>query len=454
MDQGSKIYDKFLNSIRLRPYRVACKLRFLQKDSKFDLIDLVNTIEIFREFGMNTNSNCLEISVSRSEIQSLIYSLFKQLSQRVPVSIRIDIDKSVLLVYKWIIETFQNSDNFLNLFALKIALTFFCSSSYSDKLKYLFTLLSDTNGFLLIDNFIVYVEFLKEIYTRMSNEQIELKSISIQKLFGAASKIDVRKFVQSMTDFEDQNEIFQWLIIYHRMFDSESVVHHHITCDSCGKTSFEGFRYKCKICSNYNQCQNCFWTGRSSKNHDPDAHTCKEYLNAVGKNNFRRSFRKSFRNSFRWFPPKNSTTSLEKKNKSHQNVFNEQLILKKLNLSNIVSPQLYRKNQNINEIECKLKDNDVKDLNYDILLSSSEHEHKLIKYYLDILKENINDHHQKRLEFTNEEYLEKKIDELEKKNAKLMKSIHKKILIGDENSKNDAETLTQFPESAMLTYKQ
>jgi hypothetical protein len=40
-----------------------------------------------------------------------------------------------------------------------------------------------------------------------------------------------------------------------------------IVCDSCGATNFEGLRYCCKICVNYDLCGACYNDGKESLQH-------------------------------------------------------------------------------------------------------------------------------------------------------------------------------------------
>ena len=69
-------------------------------------IDLFNTLESFREFGLNGNPD-LNSLLPNSQAYTLIYTLFVQLSQRVPNSQELDVHKSADLVYNWIIESFD-----------------------------------------------------------------------------------------------------------------------------------------------------------------------------------------------------------------------------------------------------------------------------------------------------------------------------------------------------------
>jgi len=54
------------------------------------------------------------------------------------------------------------------------------------------------------------------------------------------------------------------------------LVYHPVACEACRRDSFTGLRYKCQRCYNYNLCQDCFWRGRTSGNHQND-HDVKEY---------------------------------------------------------------------------------------------------------------------------------------------------------------------------------
>ena len=54
------------------------------------------------------------------------------------------------------------------------------------------------------------------------------------------------------------------------------LVYHPVACEACRRESFTGLRYKCQRCYNYNLCQDCFWRGRTSGNHQNE-HDVKEY---------------------------------------------------------------------------------------------------------------------------------------------------------------------------------
>ncbi|OTF79860.1 dystrobrevin alpha-like protein [Euroglyphus maynei] len=422
IERYKKTSDNF-NSIRFKPYRIASKLKFLRNESKFYLIDLYNTIESFREFGLNSDSDL------NAKIQLVLYSIFHHLSRRSSSSKDVDIDYSVALIYNWLLETFNNgtSEGFINVLAFKISLILLCSSLLSNKLKYFFTLLSNENGFLDEYSFSKFLRYTNEICNHFENEHENFDEIYVQhSIFNfTTTMIDLKHFIEVLTNFENQDNLISWIIIYHRLFDSENVVH-NIQCDSCNKNPLVGFRYKCKICHNYNQCQDCFWTGKSSKNHDPDFHPCKEYLFDKSRNHLRQSFRRSFRKLL----PKQQQHEENESALNFQN--NDKMIMKKLNLSNIISPQVYHRNKtnpNVNEFK-------LNDLCFDYHHpeiqqqldngNRTENEHLLIEHYLNILRDESSSSNENSITFSsldNSESYEKIISELEQKNRQLMLNI-------------------------------
>lgn len=147
-----------------------------------------------------------------------------------------------------------------------------------------------------------------------------------------------------LSSYENQADFTAWLVVYHRLADAELVIHHSTSCAVCGRHAFSGFRYKCKECTGYNLCQECFWTGKSSGRHDADQHACKEYL--LEKPRLRQSLRASFRNSFRRSPKKAAAEGGSAKQHQQQQSLpvDEQLTRKELNLTNIIaSPTGQRK---------------------------------------------------------------------------------------------------------------
>ena len=60
-----------------------------------------------------------------------------------------------------------------------------------------------------------------------------------------------------------------WLTTSYRKA-AAAQVRHSLRCSACLTSPMEGLRYQCLQCLNYNLCQNCFFTGQSSRGHKPE----------------------------------------------------------------------------------------------------------------------------------------------------------------------------------------
>lgn len=404
------------------------------------MIDLFNTLESFREFGLNGNLD-LNLLISNSQVHTVVYTLFSQLSQRIPSSQKLNVRKSSDLICNWILETYDkyvtviikfnllydakcfhcifhsNQTGFINVFALKIALTLLCSATYSNKLRYFFTLLSNDGPFLIEAHFDLFVRYVLAIAQYFEDISIFFYDEDLHSsIFDFSSSINLQQFIDVLTCFENQADFTSWLIVYHRLADAELVTH-QVNCNACEQNPFQGFRYKCKKCNNYNLCQDCFWSGKSSANHDPDKHPCKEYLFEKPKNQLRRSIRNSFRNSFRCVGPTKQPTNFSKQNENN-------LTRKQLNLKNIISSPLFRKRQSVT-YEYRFRDLEF-DNSDSISNISCDEEHALISHYLYLLNskyENKETPESFSYDLNGVKGFEKTIENLENKNRLLMKQI-------------------------------
>jgi hypothetical protein len=145
------------------------------------------------------------------------------------------------------------------------------------------------------------------------------------ELFPIENKITVNDFIATMVS-EPGHACLVWLSLLHRLATVENVVHPTI-CSSCQRENFVGFRYRCQHsrCHGYQLCQDCFWQGRTSQNHQND-HEVKEYSCFKSPS---KQIGHSLRKSFRCVPEKQTTGVLPR--------FPDQPE-KTLNLSHIVPP--------------------------------------------------------------------------------------------------------------------
>lgn len=341
---------------------------------------------------------------------------------------------------------FRTQSNFVSAFALKIALTLLCSSTYSNKLRYLFTLLSDENEVLVQSRFELFLEHILAIPKYFEPNSIFSYNEDFQtSIFNFSTLNYLQQFIEVLTNFEHQAELTSWLIVYHRLADAELVTH-KITCSSCRISPFNGFRYKCKQCSNYNLCQNCFWIGKSSNGHDANKHHCKEYLFDTSKN-LSRTLRNSFRNSFRCFPQK-QVDILPDVNKNN-------LTKKRLNLSNIISSPKSQKSLTPT-YDYVIQDLSPVTINLSSYNLNQNEEHNLISHYLYLLKNNQSNSNQDSLnEIRDITSYEQTIDKLETKNRELMRRIAelKKKNLKSEINSHDPQNSDFFQQLVSLRRK-
>ena len=161
------LYDalKKHDDIRFATYRTAAKLRYIQRRTFLHHIDIWNMIEAFRENGLNT----LEPGtlVNRARIETVLSSLYSNLNKRLPPGQHLDIEKvggervGVLInicislqtsavLSSWLLFTYSHDETTrLRVFSIKIALAVLASGKLMDKLRFMFSQVTDSNGHLI-----------------------------------------------------------------------------------------------------------------------------------------------------------------------------------------------------------------------------------------------------------------------------------------------------------------
>lgn len=119
-------------------------------------------------------------------------------------------------------------------------------------------------------------------------------------MFSLDSRVTVNDFISVLVN-EPGPPCLVWLPLLQRLATVESIVH-PIMCSVCHKENFSGFRYRCTRCNSYQLCQECFWHGRVSLNHQND-HEVKEYTSYKSPT---KQIGHSLRKSFRCVPEKSN----------------------------------------------------------------------------------------------------------------------------------------------------
>ncbi|XP_037749619.1 dystrobrevin beta isoform X7 [Chelonia mydas] len=270
MDMRAQNFDV----IRLSTYRTACKLRFVQKRCNLHLVDIWNMIEAFRDNGLNTLDHNTEISVSR--LETIISSIYYQLNKRLPSTHQISVEQSISLLLNFMIAAYDSEGHGkLTVFSVKAMLATMCGGKIQDKLRYIFSQMSDSNGLMIFTKF---DQFLREVL-KLPTAVFEGPSFgytehSVRTCFPQQKKIMLNMFLDTLM-IDPPPQCLVWLPLMHRLAHVENVFH-PVECSYCRCESMMGFRYRCQQCHNYQLCQNCFWRGHANGPHS-NQHQMKEH---------------------------------------------------------------------------------------------------------------------------------------------------------------------------------
>ncbi|XP_078396696.1 dystrobrevin alpha isoform X19 [Cetorhinus maximus] len=263
-----------LDRIRLSTYRTACKLRFVQKKCNLHLVDVWNIIEAFRENGLNTMDPNAELSVAR--LEAIISTILYQLNKRLPTTHQINVEQSISLLLNFLLAAYDGEGHGkISVFAVKVALATICGGKILDKLRYIFSQISDSNGIMI---YVKFDQFLREVL-KLPTAVFEGPSFGYTEqasrpCFSQQKKVTLNNFLDTLMS-DPPPQCLVWLPLMHRLANVENVFH-PVECSYCHSESMMGFRYRCQQCHNYQLCQDCFWRGHASGSHS-NQHQMKEY---------------------------------------------------------------------------------------------------------------------------------------------------------------------------------
>uniref|UniRef100_A0A672V1Q8 ZZ-type domain-containing protein n=1 Tax=Strigops habroptila TaxID=2489341 RepID=A0A672V1Q8_STRHB len=163
----------------------------------------------------------------------------------------------------------------LTVFLVKAMLATMCGGKILDKLRYIFSQISDSNGLMIFTKF---DQFLKEVL-KLPTAVFEGPSFgytehSVRTCFPQQKKIMINMFLDTLMA-DPPPQCLVWLPLMHRLAHVENVFH-PVECSYCRCESMMGFRYRCQQCHNYQLCQNCFWRGHANGPHS-NQHQMKEH---------------------------------------------------------------------------------------------------------------------------------------------------------------------------------
>ncbi|XP_066482751.1 dystrobrevin alpha isoform X4 [Tiliqua scincoides] len=263
-----------LDRIRLSTYRTACKLRFVQKKCNLHLVDIWNVIEALRENSLNNLDPNIELNVAR--LEAVLSTVFYQLNKRMPTTHQINVEQSISLLLNFLLAAFDpEGHGKISVFAVKMALATLCGGKIMDKLRYIFSMISDTSGVMVYGRYDMFLrEVLKLPTAVFEGPSFGYTEQSAKSCFSQQKKVTLNAFLDTLMS-DPPPQCLVWLPLLHRLANVENVFH-PVECSYCHSESMMGFRYRCQQCHNYQLCQDCFWRGHASGSHS-NQHQMKEY---------------------------------------------------------------------------------------------------------------------------------------------------------------------------------
>uniref|UniRef100_A0A3Q3FQU7 Dystrobrevin n=1 Tax=Labrus bergylta TaxID=56723 RepID=A0A3Q3FQU7_9LABR len=264
--------DQNLDTICLSTYRTACKLRFIQKRCNLHLIDIYNVIEAVRDTGLNAVELHAGISVVR--LENLVSSLFNQLSKRLPTTHTINARESTVLLVEFLLAAIDSEpESRLTVLSVKAMLSTLCGGKLIDKLRYVFSQVSDSSGVLVQSKFDGFLREALKLPTAVhEGPSFGYAHTLARSCFPQQKRVMLNMFLDVIAD---PPQCLVWLPLMHRMANVEHV-RHPVTCSYCRGNGMTGFRYRCLRCRGYQLCQDCFWRGNASGSHSSQ-HQMKEH---------------------------------------------------------------------------------------------------------------------------------------------------------------------------------
>ncbi|XP_008311558.1 dystrobrevin beta-like isoform X3 [Cynoglossus semilaevis] len=274
--EGKQIFvelgEQNFDAICLSTYRTACKLRFIQKRCNLHLIDIYNVIEAVRDAGLNAIK--LNVGISVTRLENLVSSMFNQLSKRLPTTHIINPQESTVLLVDFILAAVDSEpESQLTALSVKAMLSMLCAGKLVDKLRYVFSQISDCHGVLVQTKFDWFLREALKVPTAVhEGPSFGYAHTLARSCFPQQKRVTLNMFLDIVSE---PPQCLVWLPLMHRMANVEHV-YHPVSCSYCRGNGMTGFRYRCLRCRGYQLCQNCFWRGNASGSHSSQ-HQMKEH---------------------------------------------------------------------------------------------------------------------------------------------------------------------------------
>ncbi|XP_059580113.1 dystrobrevin alpha isoform X11 [Alligator mississippiensis] len=193
-----------------------------------------------------------------------------------PTTHQINVEQSISLLLNFLLAAFDpEGHGKISVFAVKMALATLCGGKIMDKLRYIFSMISDSSGVMVYGKYDMFLrEVLKLPTAVFEGPSFGYTEQSAKSCFSQQKKVTLNAFLDTLMS-DPPPQCLVWLPLLHRLANVENVFH-PVECSYCHSESMMGFRYRCQHCHNYQLCQDCFWRGHASGSHS-NQHQMKEY---------------------------------------------------------------------------------------------------------------------------------------------------------------------------------
>ncbi|KAL3287005.1 hypothetical protein HHI36_001491 [Cryptolaemus montrouzieri] len=263
------------NYVKYSSYRVALKLRVLQQALLMDQVPLTVVEGVFERHKLGANECSLNLDCY--DIEAILYDIYFACNKRSETSI--DIDMSTELMLNLLLNVYDRSKTGkVQVLSSKLILGILSSSNLTDLYRFLFALSADHNNCITRLKFQMLLKKITEIINFLhedANFGQHLISSSTENCFSNSPGLVGITESAFMSWLEKGSTILSWAPILSRIKLAEQVLHNNV-CSSCNLRPFAGLRYRCLKCTNYIQCQRCFFSGQATNSHKI-SHSMREY---------------------------------------------------------------------------------------------------------------------------------------------------------------------------------
>ncbi|KAL4236211.1 hypothetical protein ACF0H5_004598 [Mactra antiquata] len=278
--------------VKYAAYRSALKIRYLQKQLHMHQVEL-NTIQKAFE-GQGQYGGSGEVT-DCYELLTLLIGIY----QNSPNSHSTYQEAEMLadLTLNLLLNIFDGDKRgVLSVPEVKVVLVVFSSASLMDKYRFFYQELHDPSTYISAHALKLFLQAVMKI-PEFLNESLafgrtsEPAVASCQQMGKSYGGITADVFYAWL---QKGPQTLVWIPTLHRLISCENV-NHDVKCNICKTYPITGLRYKCLKCFSYNLCQECFFTGKTSKRHSVK-HPTHEYCNNSTTKDDAAAFMKTLKN--------------------------------------------------------------------------------------------------------------------------------------------------------------